>query len=193
MPHPRPFPRRRSMTWPMVILVMLALLVRYGMRNRGAPLRPLENEPLSEGTFDLVRIVDGDTLIVREPPGLQPDGSPGEDRRVRLLGIDCPESVKPDHPVEPWGPEASEFTRRFVAGGRVELRLDDRRVDQYGRYLAYVYVSEQMLNVELVRAGLARVSVYPGDSESMARKLRKAEEEARTAGRGIWSGAGRSP
>jgi micrococcal nuclease len=180
------------MTWPVVILVILGLLVRYGMRNRGAPVRPLENAPLSEGVFDLVRIVDGDTLIVREPLGAQPDRSSAEDRRVRLLGIDCPESVKPDHPVEPWGPEASEFARQFVSGGRVELRLDDRRVDQYGRYLAYVYVGEQMLNEELVRAGLARVSIYPGDSESMARRLRRAEEEARAAARGIWSGDDRS-
>jgi len=102
-----------------------------------------------------------------------------------LLGIDCPESVKPNHPVEPWGPEATEFTKRFVAGGTVRLQFDRRRIDQYDRYLAYVFVGEQMLNEELVRAGLARVSTFRGDSQSMARRFRAAEEEAKLRSQGI--------
>jgi micrococcal nuclease len=66
------------------------------------------------------------------------------------------------------------------------LRLDRRRKDRYDRFLAYVYVEDQMLNEELVRAGLARVSVYPGDSPQIAKRLREAEQEAQKANRGIW-------
>ena len=67
------------------------------------------------------------------------------------------------------------------------MRLDRRRIDQYGRYLAYVYVGDAMLNEELVRAGLARVSTYSGDSAPIERRLLRAQDEARQAGRGIWS------
>jgi len=143
-----------------------------------------------EGLYRVERVVDGDTLIVSHRIDVDDSGgrAPVPLRlRIRLLGIDTPETKKENTPVEPWGPEASAFTRKFVSGGEVTLRLDKRRVDQYGRHLAYVYVGERMLNEELVRAGLARVSIYPGDSYTIARKLRKAEDDARGAQRGIYS------
>jgi micrococcal nuclease len=141
---------------------------------------------LQEGRCDVVRVVDGDTLIVRQTVDGDQVQGPVEGR-LRLLGIDCPESVKPDHPVERWGPEASAFTRDFLKQGPVRLRLDKRRQDRFGRFLAYVYVNERMLNEELVRSGLARVSTFPGDSASLGNQLRAAEREAQQAERGIWS------
>jgi micrococcal nuclease len=135
----------------------------------------------------VVRIVDGDTIIVRRS-GRGPkfsDESP--QARVRLLGIDAPETVQPNHPIEPWGPEASEFAREFLSAGEVELRLDRRRKDRYNRFLAYVYVKGRVLNEELVQAGLARAVHYPGDSPTMARRLRSAEAAAQNEKRGIWS------
>lgn len=132
-------------------------------------------------------MVDGDTLVVRDPNAADPAVRGQRGVKLRLLGIDCPESVKPNHPVEPWGLEATEFTEQFLAGGTVRLQFDRRRIDQYDRYLAYVFVGEQMLNEELVRAGLASVSVYSGDSQSMERRFRAAEEEAKMRSRGIWS------
>ncbi|MFH1266468.1 MAG: thermonuclease family protein, partial [Planctomycetota bacterium] len=109
--------------------------------------------------------------------------------RIRLQGIDTPESVKPNHPVEPFGPEASEFTRRFVAegGGRVRLQFDRERVDKYGRFLAYVWVDDRMLNEELLRAGLATAETGFRYSKAMKDRFRRAEDEAKAAGRGIWS------
>lgn len=139
--------------------------------------------PPESADFEVVRVIDGDTLLLR--PGVPSGG----EMRVRLLGIDCPESVAPNQPVEPWGPEAAAFTTEFVSAGFVELRYDKRRIDRYGRYLAYVFVDGRMLNEELVRHGLARVWTFPGDSESIARQMRKAEKEARQHGRGIWSAA----
>jgi micrococcal nuclease len=162
------------------LLVLLRLLSDRG-RDESEPDREL---PLAEGAYQVVRVVDGDTLLVRRQDA---DPQAARERRLRLLGIDCPESVKPDQPIEPWGPEASQFTQRFVAGRDVHLQFDKRRIDRYGRYLGYVFVEEKMLNEELVRAGLARVSIYPGDSEAMARRLRAAAQDARENGRGIWS------
>ncbi len=186
----RSFRRRPHRAWFVTILLILLGGLRWSHdRWQGiGPPATLE-APLVESEYLVVRVVDGDTLIVAPRPAAF--HGPRRESRVRLLGIDCPESVKPDHPVEPWGPEASAFTRQFVSGGVVRLRFDKRRLDQYDRYLAYVYVGERMLNEELVRAGLATVLVYPGDSQSMGRRLQVAEREAQQARRGMWSGSGR--
>ena len=111
-------------------------------------------------------VVDGDTLLLR-------DGT-----RIRLMGVDTPETVKPDTPVEPWGPEASEFTRDFVAGGPVRLEFDRERTDRFGRHLAYVWVGNRMLNEELLRAGLARWEPGYHYSQAMKTRFRRAQREA---------------
>jgi micrococcal nuclease len=107
---------------------------------------------------------------------------------VRLIGANTPETVKPRWPVEPWGPEASAFTKRFVAGGDVRLELDAELHDRYGRILAYVWVGDRMLNEELIRAGLARAELQYRYSAAMKVRFRHAEAEAKAARRGIWSG-----
>lgn len=186
------FPRRRfrrRWSWGTVLFftLLLVLAVRRGCDTFLPGRPPPALESLSEGEYDIVRVVDGDTLIVRPSSGSDQSSAEPRQARVRLLGIDTPETVKPNHPIEPWGPEAAAFTRDFLAGGRAELRLDRRRKDRYDRFLAYVYVEDRMLNEELVRAGLARASHYPGDSPQIARRLRQAEEAARQARRGLWS------
>ena len=109
-----------------------------GAGQTGQP-RSGPHEPLPPGEHHVVRVVDGDTLLV-DPHA-----------RVRLIGVNAPETVKPDWPVEPWGPEASAFTKQFVSGGTVRLEFDDEPVDAYDRYLAYVWVGDQMLNEALLR------------------------------------------
>jgi micrococcal nuclease len=183
-------PRRVRRRWSRgaVLLFALAILIAW-LRGPSLffpqrdTLPPLES--LQEGTYALVRVVDGDTIIVRPVDGS--GGSQGQ-ARVRLIGIDAPESVKPDHPVEPWGPEAAQFAQEFLAGGELHLRLDRRRKDRFDRFLAYVYVDDRMLNEALVRAGLARAVHYSGDSPQIARLLREAEAEAQREELGIWSG-----
>jgi micrococcal nuclease len=137
---------------------------------------PLEApSPLAEGTHVVERVVDGDTILFA--PHV----------RVRLIGVDAPETVKPDHPVEPFGPEASQFTRHFVSGGTARLAFDRERVDRFGRYLAYVWVDDRMLNEELLRQGLARYEPNFHYSDAMKRRFRKAEQEAKREHLGIWS------
>lgn len=154
-----------------IALAALAAAVLYYAR------RPDEAPPpaLTEGPYAVRRVVDGDTLLLANKA------------RVRLIGADAPETVKPNSPVEPWGPEASQFTQDFVAGGEVHLQMDRERVDRYGRFLAYVWVGDRMLNEELIRAGLARARTEFRYAESMKTRFRRAEEEARRARRGIWS------
>jgi len=105
---------------------------------------------------------------------------------VRLIGVDAPETKRPHSPVEPFGPEATEFTRSHVEGRDVTLRFDRERKDRYGRVLAYVFVGDWLLNEELVRAGLARVELHFNFDRGMAARFRAAQQEARDAGRGLW-------
>jgi micrococcal nuclease len=126
-------------------------------------------------TVRVRRVVDGDTLLL------------ADHTRVRLLGVDTPETKRPDTPVEPFGPEASEFARAHVEGRVVRLEFDKERRDKYDRVLAYVYLGDWFLNEELIRAGLGRAITNHPYSESMKRRFRAAEKEAREARRGIWS------
>lgn len=187
-PRIRPFPYR-----PLLILALLVIIALVRWWNE-APLAPPAGRPprpadapaptspadsRDEGHYRVARVVDGDTLLLT-------DGT-----RVRLLGVNTPETVKPDTPVEPWGPEASQFTRDFVAGGAVRLQFDPvERIDEHGRTLAYLYVEGRMLNEELIRAGLSRAQLQYPYSGAMKSRFRRAEQEARAARRGLWSQGG---
>lgn len=144
-----------------------------------APPPPTPADPLEAGTYRVARVVDGDTIII------------APDIRVRLIGVDTPETVRPDHPVEPFGPEASAFTRSFLEGGKVRLAFDRERFDRYGRHLAYVWVGQRMLNEQLLRAGLARWEPGFNYSVKVKNRFKAAQEEAQQAGVGIWSEAAR--
>jgi micrococcal nuclease len=171
---------RRRPYRPLLILLVLAVLVisRY---FTDAPAPPTPANPLPEASYAVKRVVDGDTIIV------------APDTRVRLLGVDTPETVRPDHPVERFGPEATAFTRAFLAGSAARLTFDRERFDRFGRHLAYVWVNEQMLNEELLRAGLARWEPNFHYAEPMKRRFRAAQREAQDAGLGIWSDSAASP
>jgi len=137
--------------------------------------------PAAAAPARVVRVVDGDTVILRLD---------GDDRRVRLLGVDAPESVPPDRPVECWGPQAAAAARRLMpAGATVSVATDPSQGDEdrYGRLLAEVTVGDApgTVNVALVREGAAEV--FRGDGRGRLQpELRAAQREARDAGRGLW-------
>lgn len=163
--------RRRPLP-PLAIGLLLAVIVaaRLWTSQPAAPTTALR-----EGQHRVLRVVDGDTIIV------------DANHRVRLIGVNAPESVKPDSPVEPFGPEAAAFTRQFLAGGQARLTFDRERLDRFERYLAYVWVGDRLLNEELLRAGLARWEPNFHYAESMKRRFRKAQQTAQHEKVGIWS------
>ena len=141
-----------------------------------------ETEPFSfdsSGPYFVERVVDGDTFVL--------EGGV----RVRLLGVNTPETKHPRRPVEPFGPEASEFTTRHIEGRNVTLRFDRERRDRYHRVLAYVYVGEWFLNEELILAGYSRAETKYPFSTVMKRSFKAAEELARREKRGQWAVADR--
>ncbi|MGB3354768.1 MAG: thermonuclease family protein [Mycobacterium sp.] len=132
-------------------------------------------------TAEVLRVVDGDTIDIR-------DDNRGR-LRVRVLGIDTPETKKPGHTVGCWGPEATQFATTTLLGQRVALQLDPTqdRTDSYGRTLAYLVRADGWdYSVEAARAGTARSYVYDGVPVSRYNTIQAAESEARDAGRGLW-------
>jgi len=123
--------------------------------------------------------VDGDTIHV---------GRGWRRTTVRLIGVDTPETVHPEKPVQFFGPEASEFTKRSLEGKWVRLRFEPLdRVDRYGRLLAYVFMEDgTFFNRELVRKGYARA--YTRFDFRYKRDFLLAQEEARQARKGLWVG-----
>lgn len=169
---PRKFSPRRLTPQQLTILLIVVVLV--ALARWWQPEAP-PPDALAPGVYEVKRVVDGDTLVL------------ANGARVRLIGADTPETVKPNHPIEPWGPEASDFTREFVASGEVRLEFDREVKDKYGRFLAYVWVDDRMLNEELIRAGLARAEPQYHYAAAVKKRFLRAEADARAAGRGIWS------
>ncbi len=105
---------------------------------------------------------------------------------MRLIGVDAPETVHPEKPVESYGPEASEFTKTSLTGKWVHLEFEPTgQIDTYGRLLAYVFLEDgKLFNRELVRQGFARS--YTRFPFRYKDEFRLAQMEARCAGRGLW-------
>lgn len=164
----------RSGGWGSLALLLLATVVL---------LRPWESweelwqdEPPAAATALVTRVVDGDTVEV-DLDGVEED--------VRYIGVDTPETVKPDTPVQCFGPQASDFNHRLVEGRRVRLVFGEERRDVYGRLLAYVYLDGRFVNAELVRRGLARTLTIP-PNDRFATRLKRLEIAAARSGRGLW-------
>ena len=120
------------------------------------------------------RVIDGDTFEIES----------GE--KVRLIGIDTPETKHPRKGVEPFGKEASQMTKSLVENRNVLLEFDVDQRDRYGRLLCYVYYDNKFLNEELVKAGLAKVATYPPNVKYVDLFV-AAQKEAQNKEKNIWS------
>lgn len=115
-------------------------------------------------TADVVKIVDGDTIDVR-------DDIRGH-LRIRVLGIDTPETVDPKKTVGCWGPEATTFAKTNLVGHRVALVIDPTQDahDKYGRTLAYIVKSDGWdYSIEAARAGNSAIESLRAQASSATR------------------------
>ncbi len=130
---------------------------------------------MGKNCFFVNRVIDGDTLRLRN----------GE--RVRLIGVDTPETKHPRKPVEPFGPEATAFTRAAIEHRLIGIERNTAARDKYGRLLAYVFRKPDrlFLNAELVRQGFGRAYTrFPFRRKAQFVAL---EREARRSRRGLWA------
>ena len=157
------------------VLLMLALaavaVIALGARHAVAGDGP----PPATGVVE--RVVDGDTVIVRAGGGAL---------RVRLLGIDTPETVDPDRPVGCFGPEASAYTKHLLTGRSVSLVYDRELHDRYGRLLAYVYLRRPVRQRVAGRARVRPDAVDPAEH----RTCRGAGVAGAASGRSTAAGCG---
>ena len=159
-----------------IVVFVAIFLVATGIST--IPSLPEPDFP-SLSAFEVHRIIDGDTIIVMDE---------GEQVRVRLIGVDTPETVHPRKPVEEYGKEASLFLTNLLKGEQVYLVGEDGTLqkDRYGRTLAYVYRYPDGLfaNAEIIRQGYGHAYIqFPF---SFMEEFLQIERFARNAGKGLW-------
>ncbi len=167
------------------ILALFAVgVVACGGPSAASTGSPVATSAAPGSAASVIRVVDGDTLKARIA---------GRTETVRVIGVDSPESVKPDTPVECFALRASDEARRLLpTGGAILLEPDPTQAtrDRYGRLLAHVLLADGTLYAErMIRGGFGIHDIHGGVPSIHAGPLAAAEVAARTAQRGLWSPA----
>ena len=160
------------------IILTSCFLILFGLgliSPKSSDQQPVEST--STGIL-VTHVVDGDTIEI----------SSGE--KIRLLGVDTPETVDPRRPVGCFGKEASNKLKSLLEGKRVYLEKDFSDSDKYNRLLRFVYLplesgEKLFVNDYLIREGFAKVLTIPPDVK-FAERFLQAQTEARVNSRGLW-------
>ena len=180
-------PASRVAVLPLLALVAVVAVLLGGCRPEAPPR--LATSPSERASWPGVpagavqarveRVVDGDTFIAELA---------GRGERIRIIGVDTPETVDPNRPVQAYGKEASSFAKRMLGGRTVRLVGDVEPRDRYGRLLAYVWLPDGTFwNALLAAEGYAQLITIPPDV-TYASLFRRLVDEARSAHRGLWAG-----
>ncbi|WP_438453610.1 thermonuclease NucI [Staphylococcus pseudintermedius] len=165
----------KKITTGVLILVIAIVVLIFQYINGDGPFKKSSTDVRGE-SYLVKRVIDGDTIIIDKD---------GQDERVRLIGVDTPETVKPNAPVQPYGKAASNFTKKHLTNQRVRLEYDREPKDKYGRTLAYVWLGDEMFNVKLAKEGLARAKFYPPNDKYRI-LIEQAQKEAQKKQLNIW-------
>ena len=168
-----------------IIALIVAAIGLYFFGGQGV-LEQQDDSGFIVGT--VTRVVDGDTAVITVD---------GAERRVRFLGVDTPETVHPNKPVQFYGPEASSFTKTSLTGKRVWLEYDKSPQDRYSRHLAYIWTAKpksitdetirrDMFNARLLLGGYGKVLIIKPNNR-YAKQFSEFESEARSSRRGVWA------
>ena len=136
-----------------------------------------DNTALAATTVKVDRVVDGDTFVTYID---------GEKTRIRMIGVDTPESVHPNESKNTkWGKKISKWVKKQLTGKKVKLKYDKDKYDQYGRTLAYVYLGKSMFNKTLLKKGYAR-AVYYAPNGKYRKTFNKLQATAKKKKKGFW-------
>jgi endonuclease YncB( thermonuclease family) len=159
--------------------ILLCIAVMVTACRSGSTAAPIPTSALTPNAT-MLRVVDGDTVDVTIY---------GRRERVRLIGIDTPETNKQNTPVQCYGPEATTFTKSLLPTDTpLHLERDVVARDDYGRMLAYVYVvgDGSFVNMKLIRRGYARPLTIP-PNVAHAGEFVQAARFAEADDIGLWS------
>lgn len=127
--------------------------------------------------YEVVRVVDGDTVILNID---------GKKTRVRLIGIDTPESVAEDKSRNvKEGKIASEYTKNLLENKKVRVEFDEEKQDIYERKLGYLFLDDEFINEKLLKEGMAKLYTKT-TNQKYSERLKKAEQYARKNKKGFW-------
>lgn len=135
---------------------------------------------IPKNTYQVVKVVDGDTLDV---------AINGKTVRLRLIGLDTPETVDPRKPVQCFGIAASNKAKELLTGKTVRLEMDASQgtLDKYGRTLAYVFLPDGTLfNKYMIEEGYGHEYTY-NLPYKYQEEFKAAEKRAREEKKGLWA------
>lgn len=158
-----------------LVAIILALGNQFGWFEQAQQAA----EQSSPGLYTVKRFVDGDTIVV---------DMNGTDETVRMIGVDTPETHKPNSPVQCYGPAASAYTKNLIGSQKVRLEADpaNQNRDRYDRLLRYVYLPDgQLVAKNIIENGYGfAYTQFPFTKKD---EFIKAEEQAKATNKGLWS------
>ena len=168
--------RKSYIKLSIIAIMLITSMVVFGQIT--APKTYPIEDFTKDTAYQVIDIIDGDTIKINYQ---------GKQTTVHLIGVDTPETVHPQKPVEAFGKEATYFLKNLLLKESVYLRFDVQRTDKYGRTLAYLYRAPDGLfvNLEIVRQGYGKAyTVFPFKHKSLFQHY---GGQAQKAGRGLWS------
>ena len=165
---------RKRLVGLVVSLIILALYTQF----KPAP-PPEVLGTTSPGYYKVVEVADGDTIVI---------DMDGTKERVRMIGVDTPETKDPRKPVQCFGQAASDFTKQLIGNQPVRLEADSlsSNRDRYDRLLRFVYLADgRMVETEIIRQGYG--FAYTSFPFTKSDEFRAYEKEAREQNRGLWA------
>ena len=158
----------------LLIIVAAATVIQMGWLEGGVK----KAEQSQPGLYPISRFIDGDTIAVNMNGSIE---------TVRMIGVDTPETHRPNTPVQCYGPEAANYTKQLIGVQKVRLRADslDTSRDRYGRLLRYVYLPDgTLVEAKLISEGYGfAYTLFPFEK---TQEFSMDESRAKTAGKGLW-------
>ncbi|HVX24025.1 MAG TPA: thermonuclease family protein [Candidatus Saccharimonadales bacterium] len=176
---------RRAHGWTAVLILLISIGFTYAEQQGWFDSAGKQLEANQPGLYKIDHFIDGDTIAVNMN---------GQVEDIRFVGVDTPETHKPNTPVECYGPAAAAFTKSQIGNQRVRLVSDSLSTDRdrYGRLLRYVYLPDGTnLDQRLIEQGYG--FYYPYFPFSKAHQFKVAEKQAIAAHRGLWGNCHPTP
>ena len=154
-----------------LVVVLILFIVKKSNGNT-------HDNPSNLETFYVSEVIDGDTIRI---------STGGSEQKVRLIGVDTPETKNPSKPVECYGPEASAYLSSRLTGRYVSLEADQSQgdADAYGRLLRFVWLDGENINLSIIKGGFGREYTF-NLPYKYQRNFLEAENSAKSTHSGLW-------